>query len=226
MQGSDWLTTLLVGTALGGLAGFVASLLANATYSHILRPGLVIELDPSNPDPVTRPSVGPHAFYHALVVSSSRRVPILGHLRIPRIVRAQVTIMDTARRVTHVDAPARWAGWPEPTALVPIPGAGGVAVQRFADPREIARQRSFDFEAPGQREQIDIALKIENNNEIYFWNNASYQHGATYTPHTLGLGDYYVRVTVLCEGQTKLGWFQLSNNGPSWRDVTLTTLPH
>jgi hypothetical protein len=204
-------------------------------------------IDPTNPDPLHRPSVGPHAFYHVLAVSSDRPVPLFGHRHVPKFARARVAIMDNNRQVTYIDAEARWAGWPEPTALVPVPNpsrlslpnlirsvlrlkalAPGVTLQRYVDLKELARQRTFDFETPGQQEQIDIALKIENDNNIYFWNNRSYEQGTTHPAHTLGQGDFDVRVSVGIEGSWTVAWFRLSNRGSSWRNVSLIALagPH
>jgi len=199
-----------------------------SSYNRIVRPELTIEPDPTNPDPDNRPSIGQEAFYHVLAISSDRRVLLFGARRLPKVVRASVTIMDTARKTTAIDDPARWAGWPEPIALVPIPGRGGTVLQPHVDPKELARQRSFDFEAPGQREQIDIALKIENQPEIHFWNNTSYRHGGIHSHlerHRLAPGEYDVRVTLRCAGQTWMRWFRLSNKGLSWRDVSLAPLP-
>lgn len=214
--------TLAIGVALGGIAGFLASLLANAAYAYLLRPVLEIDVDPGNPDPTTNPSQGPEVFFHARVTLSDQMVPILGPRRAPRSVLAYVTIKDINQQGIHLDsAPARWVSWPEPLRLVPVAQLGGTILQPHLDTREIARQKTFEFQVPGQKEQLDVAYKVEGQDDIYFWNNSNYRHGAQYPPHRLPKGHYEVSISLLSEGRRWTQRFRLSNEGRSWRDVRL-----
>jgi hypothetical protein len=216
---------LTVSAISGFIFGFIASLLANAVYRYMLRPDFTIELDDSGPAPGVRPSIGPYAFFHIIVVSSSHRVPLLGTRRIPQVVKASITIQDALRNQTFISKPARWSGWPEPIALVPEFDSGETALIPYADTKEIARQRTFNFESPGDREQIDLVLKVEGQSQMYFWNNDNYRNGWLYEGHRLEQGDYHVRVRVECEGRAWMQRFSLSNGGTSWSDIRIVRLP-
>lgn len=209
----------------GVLIGAIGSLLAARIYDRLRRAELVIEDDPADPM-IGRPSEGSQAFFH---VSTYARAQwsVTGFLfgaRPPQGVRGFVTVTDAAGQEV-INKPGRWTSWPEPVSMIPIlTGVGALIPVRYVDPKEIARQQTLDFRSLGSRERLDIAIKVEGQADIHFWNNENYARGGIFPDHTLGPGDYRVTVTVEYEGTRKNQRFELSNRGMSWKDVRIRRL--
>jgi len=221
------LVSVLLGAFVGVITGFIGSLLANRAYETLLSPLLEVREDPGGPAVGANPSIGPLAFFHVAVFCVPPRFRLLGPRRPARHVRADIVIWDISRRNLQVVGSARWAGWPEPVALVQVQagGVGGPPILAPAfDPREHARQRSFSFETSEQIEQLDLVLKVEGQDEVFFWNNDNYRYGWLYSGHRLSTGDYHVEVTLRYEGRVTGQWFLLENKGPSWRNVRIARI--
>lgn len=183
---------------------------------------LLIEEDPQDPM-IGRPSQGNLAFFHVRVTAVSRSR--LFRARPPKGVRAFVFIRDATSGQPVINADGRWVDWPEPIAdaFVTMPD-GQIKVVQYPDRGELNRQKTMDFAAldVGGAKRIDVAVKVEGQDEIYFWNNENYKHGGQVNVHPpLGNGDYDVEVRLEYEGGLVRQKFRLSNRGASWRDVRL-----
>lgn len=216
---------------LGFVLGILASMIASLVIEELRGPAFSITTDPGNVERTRNPSIGPFAFFRAEVTPTPPlRVKgrgVLGSRRTPRSVTAYVTVTDPLRHnPTFQRVPARWPAWPAPmaTQFLTDQGTGNlVRIDRFDD-AEAARQRVLDFAGPRDSQPLDVFLKIEGREEIYFYNNDNYRHGMDYAAHALPYGDYHVEVIVECEGRITRQWFSLSNRGSSWRDVRFQRL--
>ncbi len=212
----DWFVVFVLGGVL--VPRLYERLTVNVTTARLL-----IEEDPQDPM-IGRPSQGNLAFFHVRVTAVSRSR--LFRARPPRGVRAFVTIANAASGQPVINAPARWVDWPEPIAEVPVVmlPTGQIQLVQYPDRAELNRQRAMDFTALDIHgaQRIDIAVKVEGQNEIFFWNNDNYRHGGQVNVHPpLGLADYDIEVSIEYEGGPVHQRFRLSNRGPSWKDVRI-----
>lgn len=75
-----------------------------------------------------------------------------------------------------------------------------------------------DFRPSREAEQLDLVVKVEGDQDIYFWNNWSYDPSRL---RRLGSGSYDVRFTVHCEGKPWEWCFRISNGGSSRANVVI-----
>jgi hypothetical protein len=106
---------------------------------------------------------------------------------------------------------ARWAGSLEP---VPIPVVNSEGKQEFQilDPRLNAESRTDVY--PGEFGTLDVAVRLDEDEDCYGWNNESYLSAWRNPNWTLQHGRYLVSVTISSSGQKCVGLFRLLNDVP------------
>jgi hypothetical protein len=106
--------------------------------------------------------------------------------------------------------PGRWSGSPEPVQVVNVQNGNPVAV---LDPHKLLSPSRIDI-APGERETLDIAVRIDNDSDCYGWNNNAYIHQWRNPDWRLVAGRYLIKVTVTSAGQSWSQIFRLINDVP------------
>jgi hypothetical protein len=105
---------------------------------------------------------------------------------------------------------ARWANAVEP---VPIPIVNSQGTQfHILDPRLNAESGMDVY--PGESEILDVAARLDDEEDCYGWNNESYFCTPPWrNPNwKLPRGRYFVRVTITSSGQKCVGDFRLIND--------------
>lgn len=215
----DWIVVFVLGGVL--VPRLYERLTVKATTARLL-----IEEDPHDPM-IGRRSEGNHAFFHVRVRAVNRYRP--WRARPPKDVRASISITDLASGQTVINAPARWVEWPEPMNEVPVVvlATGQIQFVEYQNREELNRQKTMDFAAIDAHgaQRIDVAVKVQGQTEIYFWNNDNYRQGRRIDAHQpLGNRDYDVEVRLEYEGGSVIEKFRLSNGGASWTDVRIYRL--
>jgi hypothetical protein len=113
----------------------------------------------------------------------------------------------------------RWASSVQPG---PLEGEGVIArpdgepdhiKMRILDPVRVTLKSRIDV-YPGESEILDIAVRLDDDECCYGWNNETYFVATPWrNPRwQLERGRYLVRVTVVSSGQTCVGTFRLIND--------------
>jgi len=106
---------------------------------------------------------------------------------------------------------ARWAGSRQPVGM-PAIGPQGELFQIF-DILALTSESRIDV-YPGEKEALDIAVKMDADTECYGWSNESYFGTLWRNPRwQLPNGSYLVSVQVFSSGQKCTGVFRLINEG-------------
>jgi len=105
------------------------------------------------------------------------------------------------------DMPARWAGSPEATPLRGSIGRG-VPIEIW-DTSRLTIISKMDI-PPGEQEDLDLAVRCDDDTEAYGWNNESYWSGWKNKKWTLAKGRYMIAVR--SAGQKVVGRFLLNND--------------
>lgn len=117
----------------------------------------------------------------------------------------------------------RWAGSPEPA---PLDGFGQILHPGEAedDPHDQIRMKILDYMRltlksridvyPGESEELDVAVRLDDEEPCYGWNNETYFGDTPWrSPQwRLERGRYLVRITVVSSGQKCVGTFRLIND--------------
>jgi hypothetical protein len=84
---------------------------------------------------------------------------------------------------------------------------------RIIDPMRLTLKSRIDV-YPGEREILDIAVRLDDDERCYGWNNETYFGNTPWRnpKWQLERGRYLVRVTVVSSGQTCVGTFRLIND--------------
>jgi len=107
----------------------------------------------------------------------------------------------------------RWASSPEPVPILAMTSQG-TQIQIF-DPLRLTTESRVDV-YPGESELLDIAVRLDEEEDCYGWNNETY---FCHTPWRnplwkLPRGRYLVRVEITSSGQKCTGVFRLINDVP------------
>lgn len=103
---------------------------------------------------------------------------------------------------------ARWAGTPEP--VLPMMNQGQIVF--VLDPHKVVADSRVDI-FPEESETLDVAVRFDNDNACYGWNNETYTHPDLKNPDwTLPPGRYLVKISVTSLGQTRADAFRLIND--------------
>jgi len=131
--------------------------------------------------------------------------------------RATITFhhLNDGQKVFDKTMTGRWSGSPEPVAL-PVVGPQGQQFQLIDFSRFNIESRIDVY--PGERELLDIAVRFDNDDECYGWNNEAYfcQPMWRNPAWKLDKGRYLVKVIITSSGQKCIDFFRISN------DVTRT----
>jgi hypothetical protein len=108
---------------------------------------------------------------------------------------------------------ARWAGSLEPVAI-PVVNSEGKQQFQILDPRLNAESRMDVY--PGEFETLDVAVRLDDDEDCYGWNNESYLCTPAWrNPNwQLQQGRYLVSATITSSGQKCVGLFRLINDVP------------
>jgi hypothetical protein len=106
----------------------------------------------------------------------------------------------------------RWASTPEPVPI-PIVNLQGVHQFQILDFTRLTLESRIDV-YPGESELLDIAARLDNDDECYGWNNGQYLFMPLWrNPNwQLAHARYLVKVIIASSGQKCLGLFRLVNN--------------
>lgn len=98
----------------------------------------------------------------------------------------------------------RWPNTPQPALIEIAPGIR-VNVAQLEDTVNIY---------PGETQNLDIAIRADDDEECYGWNNEAYFSNPVWRnpDWKLKSGRYLVRVIITSSGQKKDGWFRLENS--------------
>jgi hypothetical protein len=106
---------------------------------------------------------------------------------------------------------ARWAsGSPEPTVVHVQTPTGVVPV--LTNPQEL--KATVDI-YPGDAEQLDVAIRVDQEQHAYAWNDETYFHQDWRNQNRrLGHDRYLIEVSVSSSGRRCTAWFRIDNDGP------------
>ncbi len=107
----------------------------------------------------------------------------------------------------------RWAGSPEPVAI-PAIGPSGEQFQILDLVRLTSASRMDVY--PGEKEALDVAVRMDSDADCYGWSNESYFSNPLWrNPNwRLPYGRYLVMVVIVSSGQRCRGAFRLINDVP------------
>jgi hypothetical protein len=105
--------------------------------------------------------------------------------------------------------PGRWAGSPQPIPL-PIADAQGRVVLQLLDIGKMTSESRIDA-YPGNKEELDVAARFDDEQDCYGWNNEAYSHNWRNPKWKLARRDYLVKAVVTSSGGKCKGVYRLSN---------------
>ena len=197
---------------IGGLIGFVASVLSILWYEWVRRP--IVDLAVGEP----MPAGGGRRFVHVQV--SNRPQRRLLRKVIPRVpaydCRAWVRIYPVQTGGQgHITFDGRWTSQREPGFYLP----GGMLQP---DPGLILVPHREDVFA-GEPATIDVAVKFEGDQDCFGFNNENYLVADQRLPdHRVGQGVSGVVVRIAAGDLVRVAEFHLHNPGTSLNDFALT----
>ena len=108
--------------------------------------------------------------------------------------------------------PIRWTNTPEPVPI--IFEIDGKTLSYFDRLTFGLTQRTNI--PPGESEEIDVAVRLDNDEECFGWSNESYFSVPKWRNEDwkLSKGRYLVFVTIISEGEKRTGLFRLLNDVP------------
>jgi hypothetical protein len=200
-----------LGAILGGIVTVGISIWAERLRSPAVRLALG--------DSITIAPQGPfqHNGRSLRVAVTNERLPLWAEWWLSRLpaqqCRAQISFLRLdGTPFLHHPMVARWAGGsPEPrVAHIQTPGGGTVPL--LTNSEEL--KNTVDI-YPGDTEQIDIAIRVDHENEAYAWNNETYFYPNWRNPNRqLNHERYLIRVIVTSSGRKCVHVFRIDNDGP------------
>lgn len=104
----------------------------------------------------------------------------------------------------------RWAGGSPEPKVVHIQTSSGI-MPVLTNPEEL--KTTVDI-YPGDVEQLDLAIRVDQEQHAYGWNNETYFYPDWRNPnYQLNSGCYLIRVTVTSSGRKCIGSFRIDNDG-------------
>jgi hypothetical protein len=193
---------------LGWFFGAIATILITIWVERLRSPRLKLVIGPARE---FVPSASFKAKWRLLKVEvSNESLPSWGNwlLRLPaQQCRADIAFLRTdGTDIFDKPMTARWSGAPEPR----VSYVSGAAV--LTNPQEL--KSTVDI-SPGESQLVDVAVRVEGEDDLYGWNDESYFYeDFRNTNWRLGKNNYLVKVTVLSSGRKGFGKFRLLNDGP------------
>jgi hypothetical protein len=204
-------------TFIGAVIGAVFSILTTIVVEYFRRPRLDLTIEDPPDDQNYRGQGKPAEEMRAVRLElHNRRLPkwMGGWLVRSAALQCLGTItfhhLDDGENVFHGSMAARWAGSRQPVGM-PAVGPQGILFQVF-DILALTSESRIDV-SPGEKEKLDVAVKMDADTECYGWNNESYfgQPQWRNARWKLPPGRYLVSVGVFSSGQKCTGIFRLIN---------------
>jgi hypothetical protein len=198
----EWITTFL-STIFGALVSIGAVIFVEYYRQPKLK--FVKEDPPHDPpwEPGTKPVPKPR---YLRVFVSNELPPWFAARWLGRMPANQCRAAITFHHLDEQDVfgrvmEGRWSGTPEPIPLL----LGGVAFVPESPTVNIY---------PGETESVDIAIRGDDDEACYGWNNESYFSVPEWRnpKWKLNPGRYLVRVVVTSSGRKHVAWFRLENS--------------
>jgi hypothetical protein len=105
----------------------------------------------------------------------------------------------------------RWAGTPEPQIRF-LKLESGETAPFLTNPQQL--RPTVDI-YPGDSELLDVVVRVDGEGECYGWNDETYlRPNWRNADRMLGLGRYFVEVTITSTGRKCTGYFRIENDGP------------
>lgn len=112
----------------------------------------------------------------------------------------------------------RWGNSPQPIPnILHIEGSRDIVISIHhadfhvsASSNETTRRDIY----PGDGEVLDVAVRLDDEDECYGWNDDSYHHNWRNPDWKIPLGRYLVKVTITSAGEKVTGVFRLINDVP------------
>jgi hypothetical protein len=106
----------------------------------------------------------------------------------------------------------RWTGGSPEPRVVYIQQANGPPVPYLTNPAEL--KNTIDI-YPGETEQLDVVIRVDQENEAYAWNNETYFYSDWRNPNRrLNQERYLVKVVITSSGRKCTDFFRIDNDGP------------
>ncbi len=202
-----------MGSFLAVILGAVVSMGIAILIEYLRRPSLTLEID----QPVDFQASDATAMRSLRVKLSNRTLPLWARwtLRAPALqCRAAITFLSSDNRqdIFGRAMEGRWANSPEPMRLPSLSSDG----QPMPDaPPSVVLLPSFRGVVvyPGESEILDIAIRIDGDDNCYGFNNEAYLCTPIWRSPNWKLlpGAYLVKVVVTSSGQKCIRWFSLIN---------------
>ena len=123
--------------------------------------------------------------------------------------RGEVTFHELGGAVIGERMPARWAGSPQPIPMPIINNRNEIELHLLDIGRLTSESRIDVY--PGEKEQLDIAARLDDEPDCYGWNNEAYFHNWRNPKWKLPRNDYLVKVVVTSSGRKCTGCYRLLN---------------
>jgi hypothetical protein len=217
--------SLIAGAGLGAVLGGILTILITIFVEYLRSPSLELSLG-DHPRHFSYPDTAPAQLSRALTVRLTNK-PLRG----PRwMTRAPALQCRGTVTFHHLDGQnifgrsmeGRWCNSVEPAAI----GAEGELERigapderiklRIMDPARIVAKSRIDV-YPGESELLDIAVRLNDEQACYGWNNETYFIPTPWRNPVWKLerGRYLVSVSVVSSGQTCWNLFRLINDVPA-----------
>jgi hypothetical protein len=200
---------------LGIIAGAVIAILIAIGIEYLRRPNLSLSIEERPLDSNWLPGAPARQGRNLRLYLKNKPLPVWARwmLRSPALqCRGTITFHHLdGQNVFGRGMAGRWAGSPQPIPLEAIT-EDNKKFQIF-DPMRLTLESRIDV-YPGERELLDVAVRLDNDSECYGWNNEAYlQREFWRTPAwKLPPGRYLVKVVIASSGQTCSGIFRLIND--------------
>jgi hypothetical protein len=192
----------------GVIAGGVITILVAIVFEYLRTPKLALSIE-SPPLSVLAMGSFP-ARTHLRIVVSNRALPFIAMRSSALRCRGTIAFrhLDDGQEMFGSRMEGRWAGSPEPVPIQ-IVSADGHQMS-ILDTQRLTVESRIDI-SPGESEFLDVAVRIEEEDICYGWNNESYFYNWRHPRWQLPKGRYLVQVTVICSGYRTTGLYRLMN---------------
>jgi hypothetical protein len=107
--------------------------------------------------------------------------------------------------------PARWSDTDQPVQIVSAaPQGQPIALVNLEKALRVSRVDIY----PSEKELLDVAVRIDNDQDCYGWNNQAYLHQWRNPEWRIPPGRYLAKVAITSSGQTWTDVFRLINDVP------------
>lgn len=218
------MTAHFIDAFLGAIFGGVVTIAITISLEHLRSPrvrlaiGAVVPILPRGPFT--------NSWRSLRIEVSNERLPGWANWWLSRLPAQQCRAEISFRRLdgTHFFAQpmtARWAGVSPEPRVVHVQTPNGVVVPILDNPQEL--KTTVDI-YPDASEQLDVAIRVDQDEHAYAWNNESYFYQDWRNPsRRLDHDRYLIEVSVRSTGRKRTEWFRIDNDG-SFDNFSLAAL--